>query len=151
MKWGLLMLSVCLASCGRPNIDPEIKPYYDSFQNQYHKSPFHCGAEFGLPSGDRAAECSLLTGNITIRKKDWDALGFYGKETLVFHELGHCVLGLSHIMEDVDYSKGYLIHGSIMYPESFGDLPYYIELRSFYLDALAKDKVISGIVKIENK
>lgn len=48
--------------------------------------------------GQRMADavCITNTNNIYLNADHWKDLNFFQKRELLYHELGHCVLGLSH-------------------------------------------------------
>jgi hypothetical protein len=58
------------------------------------------------------------------------------KEELIFHELGHCILGREH---DTSYIDEYRVPKSIMYPYIFGYA--YNEYKSYYMDELKNKNV----------
>jgi len=98
----------------------------------------------GLGSPERLGLChreSNKTPVITINSNpdsgmDWQAASDIFKETLVYHELGHCVLGLSH---DLDMwqtpTQGLIISDSIMYPGG-PNLDFYIPYREHFIQQL---------------
>jgi hypothetical protein len=65
------------------------------------------------------------------------------KEELVFHELGHCLLGRPH-KNDVD-SDG--IPLSLMYPYILGEETYNTNSREYYLSELFTEINLTSVVK----
>ena len=129
-----------ITACAQPQTDPrafrsqpeEVKEYYSRFQEYYNVNPYYVSAGFvDKLDGTKVAICtSWDSGYREIRFKSsfWDGLGDYGKEQLVFHELGHCVFNLPH--NNNRYSNGCPM--SIMNEYAFGDTNCY----SWYRDEL---------------
>lgn len=114
LKTGLLVFSLSLLGCGRglqAPIDSELRPYFDEFYAEGAKR----GVDLPLirPGGDLVDELSETTNEVgeaffpagfcygwlyqvEIRKSAWYGLSETKKKELVFHELGHCVLGRDH-------------------------------------------------------
>jgi len=65
--------------------------------------------------------CGQMNGFpvITIDTRYWDTADQYEKEELVFHELGHCILGRDHCEIKVDGKSA-----SIMEPDMLGSVMY---------------------------
>jgi hypothetical protein len=79
--------------------------------------------------------CSTNSHNlrhISIDQTFWDRAGFYDREMLVFHELGHCALDRDHL--DSIFLNG--ICKSIMNSGRVCPDAYNVENRSYYLDEL---------------
>lgn len=138
----LAILLAMLTGCGG-YIAPEVAPYVQRFDSEV--APVgNVTVEFDtLPAGV-AGICyeSWLSARVAVDKAEWDALNDGGKEQLVFHELGHCVLGLNHERSLVASSYG-SIEASIMAPEVFGDWPHYHAYRDEYVAALKERRSIS--------
>lgn len=66
----------------------------------------------------------------------WNTLTYYGKEELVFHELGHCVYGLEHDERRGNVGIYSEVPLSIMYPVHFGSMNYYKENTNYYYKEL---------------
>ena len=87
-------------------VPSEIQPYVDSFENEYHLQVsttftlINVGQEGGI-----FGQCFRSSNWILINEEYWDYV--IDKQHLIWHELGHCTLGLSHDYED---------RTSIMYP-----------------------------------
>lgn len=57
----------------------------------------------GEDTSEVAGACLIMGhGNIEISRKHWKAFDEGERRTLIFHELGHCVLGLDHAKEDAN-------------------------------------------------
>jgi hypothetical protein len=131
MKY-LLIALIFLSACGTPpKVDSELQPFINSFielSKQYNpeldlpdevyfdvlfvpklKSPYigTCGSQ-----------------GIQISKEFWDRVGHFDREQLMFHELGHCFLGLNHTKTI-----------AIMYPYLINQF-YYISHRDELLRGL---------------
>lgn len=74
---------------------------------------------------------SLYLSVIVVNERYWARLSNYGKEALVFHEMGHCVLGrIKHIETTVEQ-----VPVSLMYPILL-DPFVYKQNRDMYLKEL---------------
>jgi hypothetical protein len=85
-------------------------------------------------SGGARGVCSAATGQtpvVTLSREAWDRSSDAEREELVFHELGHCLLGLTH--EAGINSDG--IPTSVMNPTEIGGA-IYKQYREFYLRGL---------------
>lgn len=82
-----------------------------------------------------AGLCSKWSNKIRIYLDEgiWLRLDDIGREMLIFHELGHCVLGLEHNnATDVRGMPLSIMHSGLFDPRSYSDY------RPHYLDALAQ-------------
>lgn len=95
--------------------------------------------EFGLCKKYGSANNRLNI--IWIDRHFWQTESYYAQEQLLFHELGHCVLGRPHL--DGLMALGEYINAprSIMYSIPFGYLPIYKEHRDFYLKELGEQRL----------
>ena len=119
----------------------DVEEYYDRFYEHYHIDPYYVSV--GFTDSDilidnhacsTVAVCKLYsTGyrEMVIEQSYWDNAGDYGKEELIFHELGHCVFNLGHDESLRDNNCA----ASIMNPYLFGDTQCY----SLYRDELILD------------
>ena len=80
--------------------------------------------------------CSKSSNRIRIYldQDAWNKYDHVGREMLMFHELGHCVLDLPHNMAAMVDGTPY----SIMYPSLFSSY-IYSRYRATYLDFLAQE------------
>lgn len=139
MRILLIALALLVSACGKsPDIlDPELAPYVDRFKAEGikygHPVTIFFDIQFGVPDPSNARVVGECSGNngVIISAGFWEHAPDADKEQLMFHELGHCALFLSHV-------KTY----SIMYP---------IMLNTFwylhYRDALVKE-LFTGIREI---
>lgn len=114
-----LMMSV--SACTDPTtVDPQFQSYMDSFTTLTAKSTSGVNAVFGALQAPTLGECDYGTSTITIDPGVWSRASIYQREELMYHELGHCVLGLDH-------STGKLSDGC---PDSIMD-EYTIPIRCY--------------------
>lgn len=123
-------------------VDSQFKPYVRSFVQEANKRRVHVDVSqttiiFGKTkenNDDNAVgTCSYMTSKplITIDEEHWYAVDPSTREELIYHELGHCVLGRDHC-EAVDKAEPY----SIMEPKLIGS--YYGNNREAMIDELFK-------------
>lgn len=92
----------------------ELTPYISAFQELClkYKSKLceqNIGLvtiKFGQVDKTNAAECYPYSMEVVIDRKYFNMLPVEGREELVFHELGHCVLGLSHTKTGIMVVQG---------------------------------------------
>lgn len=115
-----LFLALILTSCGRAEkgtVNPVFKPYADRFvelskregyewtesQAQYISIQFDDSGY--LERNNYLGYCRRQDGkkSIGISREYWESkyVDFADKESLIFHELGHCLLGRPHEEEEV--------------------------------------------------
>jgi hypothetical protein len=125
-------------------IDPELQPYFDSFQEEALKRGRNIQFEnFQITASIQeinrqsvAGQCTQAEGTINqilIDQRYWRGYTPLLREALVFHELGHCILKRSH-RDDKDLNGNCV---SLM--ESGGGnctMHYHIGNRDFFLDEL---------------
>jgi hypothetical protein len=127
-------------------IDPEFRDVYNAFQHEailHHKSLNYANLTIEMyeprVQDDVNGYCELSGDSappyIAIKRSKWNSVDAYGKEALLFHELGHCILHRDHINGLIRDSNGHLIPQSIMYPYSFAST-IYKDYREYYLDEL---------------
>ena len=76
------------------NVDDAFVEYVSRFERHYGEA-VEVGVNFGSLK-DAVGICYYVTGNIEIDREYWNTHGEAAKEELIFHELGHCVLGREH-------------------------------------------------------
>jgi Zn-dependent peptidase ImmA (M78 family) len=124
-------------------IDKEFIKYYKSFiyesNKRGHKLPSdRLNVKIIKTSGlehNIEAICYISENKIFINKRKWDTLKESMKERLIYHELGHCVLGLKHdnSLDESWYPK------TIMHKngDTYASKSYkYINKRDIFLDRL---------------
>lgn len=160
-RWTVVVFLVCfIGACSKTVIGPNInhgtfEPYFQRFVADAAKYGRNISDDeavlvvFGTidgASGDVAGQCQTnpLTGNkIVIKEDTWNGLDDGSKESLIFHEFGHCILNRGHIATSdmvsppfADPSGSYTtIPASIMYP-SFPSGPMYLLYQDYYLNEL---------------
>ena len=115
-KFRLIILCFSLATltvaCGKPQVLElgQFSPYVQSFVNESTKSGHPLAVndlivKFGpMRSKYERANCSITEGQtpvITVNETTWNQITEADRESMMFHELGHCVLLREH-RADVD-------------------------------------------------
>lgn len=108
----------------------------DSLIVRYREDSFFAVTD--TPQGKRyeLANCQLAFGSapvISVKKSYFEKISEWHKREIMFHELGHCILGLDH---DERLEHGRV--ASIMYPESQGETIYNAMTASHYDTQLFK-------------
>lgn len=143
LKLNRLILSLGLISCAGfksvkyPYIDPMFYSYVELFETTYH-IPVNVSIVFkDIADEDVAGQCWFTSPRlIEIDTPYWNEITDLGKEQLVLHELGHCVLNLEHNESIGTVGAWMNVPLSIMYPVNFGDEPWYGDNRAYYLQEL---------------
>jgi hypothetical protein len=136
----VILISCCtiktVAILGPSVIDPAFTSYYKSFKENTGVNPYRISARFAKikPDGGRTiiGYC-YADGRIEIDPQQWKLLGPYGKEEVVYHELGHCAGGLDHDNRMDDNTR---CPYSIMYHAAFGDWYCYERYKDYYIKEL---------------
>lgn len=76
---------------------------------------------------------------IFIRREYWEEASDNSRESLMLHELGHCVLNRHHTEERIE-RDGYKIPISVMNPFNIGGYFYYEPNREYYFEELKEAK-----------
>jgi len=140
------VLAIFAVGCTKsPNkIDPEFKQMYQEFIDEANAHgldlPYDQGMTIEIGTlgqedsqGELIGECSPIgygDGNILIDKNFWYDANDAERHVLLFHELGHCVLGRKHNNN----------HMSIMYPMVNVPAEYYDVDKSEMLEELFKNE-----------
>lgn len=113
-KLALLSYITLLFGCGindkfvlpkyKTYIDKAFLPYLNKWDNDIGISYSSLTIQFGTPKADSSiAECWWLNVHskkigykIIVKQDSWDKLEETQKLILIYHELGHCVLNLTH-------------------------------------------------------
>lgn len=150
-----LFLSVFILSCNVdthverqqvqfPGVDEALWPHFEAFQEEGRKR----GVSIDLANANISGEISSIseegvagtcqygshiTNHVTIDENYWSRASSYGREYVVFHELGHCFLLRDH--NDRQDDGGIclsVMHSGLTQCRSL----YNIEYRAYYLDEL---------------
>lgn len=122
---------------GSQSVDPEMQEYYNRFEVKIGVNANHIPSTFSyIKEHENAVGLCWDYGyhdhEIEIDIDYWNRVSDLGREQLIFHELGHCALGLGHNEETFNV-KGYgSIPESIMFPTVFGEHKYYEVFRNYY-------------------
>ena len=91
------------------SIDPEFNIYVTEFNLLSGNIPYNVIIQFGVKSGS-SGSCEIKSNGqkvINISRTDWDAYCVEQRRGVIFHELGHCVLGRSHTTSTASYMYAY--------------------------------------------
>lgn len=125
MRALLLIAILVLTGCGRFDSDPAFTPYVDSFRavmaDQHvakYAQRWNVTLKFGDPTVANTGECDQgdVQGEIIIDKGHWDSFGSDERKLIIYHELGHCVLGRKHV-PTFHTENNVFVPDSIMYPD----------------------------------
>ena len=137
-----LVVLLFLTACGVPKpktTDSDFIQYVERFEQETSVNVF-VPIIYGGVKNDYAAVCEIYSDGyrlIRVNAYHWDRMQEFGKEELVYHELGHCVLNRDHVNDfTVVRPQGYSIPNSIMYPYTFGDSFFYYVYREHYVREL---------------
>ena len=114
--FALLLISCAISACGKPQSDPTAPTLdvgkYASYVSRFEAASQSVGKPItviNLIIRDGAMEspyengaCVVADGQtptITIKASAWALLSEPERESLIFHEMGHCILGRPHISE----------------------------------------------------
>lgn len=133
------VLLLSLLSCGKNDaiisVDASMAPYFEMFENNIGVSTKDISGHFVLLTSPEVGQCEKIDGNkdVQIDINYWNRATDDQRETLIFHELGHCAMNLKH--EGALGSSGCPI--SLMFPLTINPLcfdlfriKYYEELES---------------------
>jgi len=118
--------------------EQELEFYLDKFNFIYETDTKYISTEFADLEAPAVGYClSWTTGErkIQIDKTYWNKANYYEKESLLWHELGHCHFNRDHD-ESLVTKQGLSVPKSIMWPSVIGGQDYYIKNRSYYLKEL---------------
>lgn len=126
------LLTLCSCGSKEPVVQQDdIKVYMDKFASTYGIDVSYIPATFQKQDGPTIGMCLIWSNGykeIQIDPDHWATASDFGREELVFHELGHCALGLDHNANHLDSG----IPESIMFPYAFGEADYYPPNRPYY-------------------
>lgn len=114
----IFTLSLLLSGCRHENTQvypPEFKDYVDEFFHQANLRGHDLYAEnfdFAIQFGEThdagvAASCETPDRIITVSPEIWESRDDLEKEWIIFHELGHCILGRDHKNEESPTNECY--------------------------------------------
>ena len=118
----LALTLLAALSCGRQaEVSAELAPLWQEFGERVAYAGAVQGRFVDELPGDAVGLCytrrlvdQTLVAEVSILRSAWDNYGPGLRKTLVFHELGHCVLGLEH-----DEAVSEAGPESIMFPSVF--------------------------------
>lgn len=135
----LATLAAALAGCAGSMryVDPELHPYVYQIETEYGVQ-FNGKVVYANIMPKAAGICKVWYDYskmtyirlIEIDRNYFNQLTSIGKEQLMLHELGHCMLGLQHnnnLKEDG-------CPESAMYYSAFGHTHCYVNQRSYYIE-----------------
>jgi len=115
----LLPIFLLLISCVKeiPNLRPSyqdeaFKPYISCFKQNYPPADMRFRAQFtdDLPP-EIDGQCIIHEDGqktIIVNRLQWDnKLGYWQREFLILHELGHCLMGLEHSEDPLSFITTY--------------------------------------------
>jgi len=138
----LLLLLLLTAGCSTENkqqfasVDPAFVPFLEAFiQDSIEFGHSQAGQNIPINFAPQAelikARChkySYWKGGmkkhsreILVDQDKWNVLNEHGKKTVIYHELGHCLLNREHLDDDIRYNFRY-IKSSIMHSLPVGTL-----------------------------
>lgn len=138
MKELYVCILLLFTGCGRTIVDVQLQPYFNSFANKIHVSTAGVSGTIQPMHTQAIGVCDISSATITIDSTYWNTIDDSQREQLVFHELGHCAMGLQH----VNTTQPDKCPTSIMYPLAFGDSPCYFENVQHYYTQLIGEKVL---------
>lgn len=109
-KFTVILTLFLFLSCAKEEaslVDAELAPYFQRFIDEaklrekvidMRSNSLTASIVINLPSGV-AGQCSFNTqrlDEVKISRSYWSGVSDLDREYVVFHELGHCILGLSH-------------------------------------------------------
>lgn len=127
-------------------VDSALWPHFETFEQVAFKRGIDLdlrelevtGAISDIPEANVAGTCRYGTHihQVTIDRSYWNSASHLQREMVVFHELGHCVLAISH--RESDNGEGLCL--SIMNSGTTNcRVAYTSQNREYYLDELFKD------------
>ncbi len=100
----LLLVSSCAPADPGNNYtaSPEIEPYLLSFQDDARTHgvliTFHgIDVKFGNLPAPTVGICYPGQLRVVVDERVWDTYDSYRREVVIYHELGHCLLGKGHV------------------------------------------------------
>jgi Putative phage metallopeptidase len=136
----LLVVAIFLSYCRRKPSTPEFEKYVTKFEQEFNIDTFGIPVHFKEMEGTEVGVCYYFHikywRSIGIKKEYWESVSDVDREILMYHELGHCVMGLEH--DDTLFDVGpFNINNSLMNSYTIPDV-FYINFRQHYIDDLRK-------------
>jgi hypothetical protein len=153
----LLLAALLFSSCEKDiddaiiptdQIDPVFIPYFFEFLDAYYERlpnayvdtsayTIQFAGQDELNSEHTIGKCSVIGGtDVIIAKPYWDSVDASIKRAIIFHELGHCILGRFHDAEILHYTICKSLMTSVITGSNCG-IDYYSPMwHDFYLDEL---------------
>lgn len=127
-----------------PTVQPELRPFYIAFEEEAAArgitidltQEMVTGNIVELGNNSLAGICRQVPGEndrVAIDIGTWNSASFAFRETIVFHELGHCILDRDHLDAQTDGICNSIMHSGLTGCEIPLDDPV---LREQYLDEL---------------
>jgi hypothetical protein len=152
--WAAFVFGICLiGACGRTVIGPTLDHgEFETYFQRFEIAAKHYGRnienskdvriEYGeVDTADVVGQCqtNILTGSrIVLVKSTWQGLSDASRESLIFHEFGHCILSRDHVPDDLKVGDpgapetvGSNTPRSLMHP-SFVPGSIYSALKDYY-------------------
>lgn len=95
------VLALLLVACARApeHVPSEVEPYVQSFLETQGGERSLVSIHF-VDDMQAVGWCDAWTGTISIKRQAWDTAGDLWRQYIVWHEMGHCVLGqMNHSTE----------------------------------------------------
>lgn len=119
----LLTLTACNEESRKHNTtNQEFQRYVDQFKLD-HETVLGSSVSFDVPinfesltKSNTTAECRTYpngTKEIYVSKTAWESLDAYDRMGMIYHELGHCVLGRDHDNEYINLKKASIMNENI--------------------------------------
>lgn len=121
------------------SVEDTIAPYFQRFEDRIGVSTEGISGATSYLSGQLIGQCTITETGARIVEVDanyWSKATDSQKEETIFHELGHCAMGLGHNAEK--NSDGCPV--SIMYPYALGNSPCYLSDKPWYYQELESHK-----------
>jgi len=137
----LMIITACSTikkSSARSNIDPRALKYVQKFERIWRRQvPHNLKLEIVsnyLLGTARGGVCIMRKRLIQINASRWNGFSEKKKETIIFHELGHCALNRGHLYYD-DKSTDWKCPPSIMNWSGISD-KCYVDNYDYYINEL---------------
>ena|SRR5438105_1597512 len=142
-KFFIILLSVCLLGIGAIKLPSNRFGVFSPYVNRFIQAGQSVGVDVDMTAisitfleelpHDAAGICHMATKTVVILEPYWNSINDSEKETLIFHELGHCVLGRQH----ENNALGGYPHSIMYFANTIGeDQIYYKAHRQEYINEL---------------